>query len=231
MLYDQAQLSISYSDAYVLTKDDFYANVVKDILLYVSRDLSHPLGGFYGAEDADSYPFEGAAHKQEGAFCVWEYDEIGNLIGDAKTHDILHTDLFNFHYNVKKEGNVLPAQDPHKELIKKNVLACFGSFEETASKFNVNVADVGDILKKCHQILYEERQRKPKPHVDTKIVTSWNGLMISAFAKAGFVLKEQDYIKRGILAANFIKKFLYDEEHETLLRCCYKGENGDVILM
>lgn len=59
MLYDQAQLAVSYCDAYVITKDNFFADIVRDILTYVSRDLSHDLGGFYGAEDADSYPYEG----------------------------------------------------------------------------------------------------------------------------------------------------------------------------
>lgn len=80
MLYDQAQLAVSYCDAFVVTKDQFYADIVRDILKYVGRDLSHPLGGFYGAEDADSYPNEGAKHKMEGAFIVWEYGEIQELL-------------------------------------------------------------------------------------------------------------------------------------------------------
>ncbi|KAJ8945900.1 hypothetical protein NQ314_009014 [Rhamnusium bicolor] len=208
MLYDQAQLAVSYCDAYVLTKDEFYADVVRDILTYVSRDLSHELGGFYGAEDADSYPYEGAPHKQEGAFA---------------------SGIIAYHYNVKKEGNVKPSQDPHKELKDKNVLVCFGSYESTASKFGISVEALKEILEKSHNLLYEERQKRPKPHVDTKIVTAWNGLMISGFARAGFVLKDQSYINRAILAASFIKKFLYNDEDKSLLRCCYKGEEGQVV--
>lgn len=229
MLYDQGQLAVSYSDAFVLTKDEFFADILKDILLYVSRDLSHPLGGFYGAEDADSYPYEGASDKKEGAFCVWEFDEIIDLLKDQKTDNIPHDELFIYHYNVKKEGNVRPDQDPHNELKNKNVLACFGSYEDTARKFATTSQIVNNILKQCHSILYEVRQKRPKPHVDTKIVTSWNGLMISGFAKAGFVLKEQNYINRAILAATFIKKFLYNEEDKTLLRCCYRGESGKIV--
>jgi uncharacterized protein YyaL (SSP411 family) len=229
MLYDQGQLAVSYADAYVVTKDEFFADVLRDILLYVSRDLGHSLGGFYGAEDADSYPFEGAPHKLEGAFCVWEYDEICNLLGDDKTKDVSHRDLFIHHYNVKEGGNVNPAQDPHHELKKKNVLVCFGSFEDTSTKFGVDIPTVKEILQKCHEVLYAERQKRPKPHVDTKIVTSWNGLMISGYAKAGFVLKDQEYINKAILAATFIKKFLYSEEEKTLLRCCYRGEEGKIV--
>lgn len=151
MLYDQAQLAVSYCDAYVLTKDDFYADIVRDILTYVSRDLSHPLGGFYGAEDADSYPYEGAPHKQEGAFCVWEYDEIFNLLNE-KTNDIPHAEVIVYHYNVKKGGNVKPSQDPHGELKNKNVLVCFGSYESTANHFGITVEELKQILEKSHQV-------------------------------------------------------------------------------
>lgn len=80
-------------------------------------------------------------------------------------------------------------------------------------------------------MLYDERQKRPKPHVDTKILTSWNGLMISGYAKAGFVLKDQSYINRAIQAVSFIKQFLYNEQDKTLLRCCYKGDNREVVQM
>lgn len=228
MLYDQAQLAVAYCDAYLVTKDIFYADVVRDILNYVSRDLSHKLGGFYGAEDADSYPFEGAKHKQEGAFCVWEYDEIQNLLSDGKINDVSNAEIFSHHFHVLPNGNVNPIQDPHQELKNKNVLACFTSYELTAEKFHISVDALKDLLDNCFKTLYDERQKKPKPHVDTKIVTAWNGLMISGFAKGGFALKDQTYINRAISAANFIKKFLYNENDKSLLRCCYKGGDGQV---
>ncbi|CAH1100412.1 unnamed protein product [Psylliodes chrysocephalus] len=228
MLYDQAQLAVSYCDAYVITKDNFFADIVRDILTYVSRDLSHDLGGFYGAEDADSYPYEGAPHKQEGAFCVWEYDEIFNLL-DEKTDGISHAELIAYHYNVKKDGNVKPSQDPHGELTKKNVLVCFGSYESTANKFDITVEKTKEILEKAHAVLYAARQERPKPHVDTKILTSWNGLMISGFAKAGFSLNEETYVKRAIKAAEFIKQYLYNED-KTLTRCCYRNDDNSITL-
>ncbi|CAH1954318.1 unnamed protein product [Acanthoscelides obtectus] len=229
MLYDQAQLAVSYCDAYVLTKDAFYAKVVRDILTYVSRDLSHPRGGFYGAQDADSYPYHGAPHKMEGAFCVWEFGEIEDLLAGKETDGIKHFDLFVHHYNLKEEGNVKPRQDPHGELRKKNVLVCFGSYERTANAFNTIEDKVEQILKECHAILYEERQKRPAPDTDTKIVTSWNGLMISGYAKAGFALKDQAYIDRAIRAADFIRTYLWREKDKTLMRCCYKGEGFDEV--
>nr|CAH7756884.1 unnamed protein product [Callosobruchus chinensis] len=227
MLYDQAQLAVSYCDAYVLTKDGFYADVVRDILTYVSRDLSHPLGGFYGAQDADSYPHHGAPHKTEGAFCVWELGEIEDLLTGQETDGISHLDLFVHHYNVQKEGNVKPSQDPHGELLNKNVLVCFGSYQSTANAFNTTEDKVKQILKECHAILYRERQKRPPPETDTKIVTSWNGLMISGYAKAGFALKDQVYIDRAIRAANFIRSHLWREQDKTLMRCCYKGKGEE----
>ncbi|GJQ71990.1 hypothetical protein Trydic_g3094 [Trypoxylus dichotomus] len=227
MLYDQGQLAMAYTDAYVITRDNFFSDIVMNILNYVSRDLSHKLGGFYGAEDADSYPYEGALHKQEGAFCVWEYNEINNLLDD-KTDEISHAEVFCYHYSVKKNGNVNPGNDPHGELKNKNVLAAFGTYEDTASKFKIPISKLKEILNKCHKVLYEERQKRPKPHVDTKIVTSWNGLMLSGFAKAAFALDNKQYADRAVLAANFIKKYLYDPKSKTVLRCCYRGEDGGI---
>ncbi|KAL3273041.1 hypothetical protein HHI36_014497 [Cryptolaemus montrouzieri] len=228
MLYDNAQLSVNFCDAYVVTKDEFFSEVVHDILTYVTRDLGHELGGFYGAEDADSYPEPGAREKKEGAFCVWEYPELENHL-DFEKENISVLQLFCYHYGVKKQGNVPAQYDPHGELLNKNVLCCFGSYEETAEKFGITISKLKEILRECHDILYKERQKRPKPITDTKMVTSWQGLMISGYAKAGFALKEQKYINRAILAANFVKKFLYDEESRTLWRCCYRGDKNEIL--
>ncbi|XP_044760038.1 spermatogenesis-associated protein 20 isoform X2 [Coccinella septempunctata] len=228
MLYDNAQLAVSYCDAFVVTKDQFFSEVVNDILTYVSRDLSHELGGFYGAEDADSYPTHGAAEKKEGAFCVWEYSELEELL-QYERENIPVFKLFAYHFGVMKSGNVPAQYDPHGELLKKNILCCFGSYEKTASKYNISVSKLKEILREALDILYEERQKRPKPITDTKMITAWQGLMISGYAKAGFALKEQKYINRAILAANFIKKFLYDEETKSLWRCCYRGDSNEIV--
>ena len=80
MLYDQAQLVMAYSAALSITQEEKYRDVVDDILLYVTRDMTHPSGGFFSAEDADSYPMDNPSEKKEGAFCVWSWEEIKSLL-------------------------------------------------------------------------------------------------------------------------------------------------------
>lgn len=113
MLYDQAQLLSLYSSAYQITGEAIFADVTKDIIRYVSRDLQHSTGGFYSAEDADSLPSQSSTKKSEGAFCVWEMDELKDILGSANAQ------VFGIHYGCKEEGNVDPLQDPQNELVHK----------------------------------------------------------------------------------------------------------------
>jgi uncharacterized protein YyaL (SSP411 family) len=118
MLYDQAQLLSLYSSAYQITGEATFADVTKDIIHYVSRDLHNTKGGgFYSAEDADSLPHEDSTKKLEGAFCVWEGRELQDILGSVNAH------VFSTHYGCKEGGNVDPAQDPHKELVRKVIVA------------------------------------------------------------------------------------------------------------
>ncbi|XP_067006660.1 spermatogenesis-associated protein 20 isoform X2 [Anabrus simplex] len=231
MLYDQAQLAVAYSTAYVATKDAFFAEIVRDILTYVDRDLSDKAGGFYSAEDADSYPSHDAKMKREGAFCVWTYDEVQQLLSKpVEGHDsVTLADVFCFHYDVKPQGNVNPYQDPHHELKNQNVLIVLGSEEATAEHFKLDLQLTRTVLKECQEILYEVRQKRPRPHLDDKILTCWNGLMISGFSKAGQALQDNSYIQRAIKAADFIKRHLYNPTAESLLRSCYRNSDGTIV--
>lgn len=230
MLYDQALLVIAYTDAYLATKDQFYSDVIKDILTYVNRDLSHASGGFYSAEDADSFPTEGAPHKLEGAFCVWEYEEIESLLGDKFTPEKLsYMNVFCSHFNVSKNGNVEPGHG--SELNNKNILIIYGSTEETAKNFNITTDKLNEILEECRQALYNRRSMRPRPHLDSKMLCSWNGLMIAGFSRAGQTLGDKNYIDRAEKAANFVKKYLYNENEKILYRSCYRDDNGDVAQM
>lgn len=125
MLYDQAQLLSLYSSAFQITGETIFADVTKDIIHYVSRDLFRPDGGFYSAEDADSFPTENSAKKLEGAFCVWEMSELQELLNP------LDLRVFSIYYGCKHEGNVNPAQDPHKELTNKVSVSCIIFFNKS----------------------------------------------------------------------------------------------------
>ncbi|GFS12428.1 spermatogenesis-associated protein 20 [Elysia marginata] len=230
MLYDQAQLAVSYVDAYQVTKDQFYADVAKDIFTYVERDLSHPDGGFYSAEDADSFPESTSSEKKEGAFCVWEFQELQQLLTEkaSPTSTVSQLEVFSHFYGVKEAGNVDPFQDPHEELKKKNVLIVRSSVEETREMFGLSAEEVTSCLAKCRQILYEARQKRPRPHLDDKMVTAWNGLMISGFARGGQVLADANLTERAMKASEFLRRHMMDETSGSLLRSAYTSESKQV---
>ncbi|XP_025163476.1 spermatogenesis-associated protein 20 isoform X2 [Harpegnathos saltator] len=231
MLYDQAQIIQAYADAYVITKDSFYSDIVDDIAKYVERDLRHKEGGFYSAEDADSLPESKSSAKREGAFYVWTYDEVKSLLNKKVPgrNNVRFFDLICYHFNVKKEGNVRKAQDPHGELTGKNVLIAYEAVEKTAEHFNISLEDTKTYIKQACLILFKERSKRPRPHLDDKMVTAWNGLMISGFARAGAAVRNSKYVELATDAAKFVEQYLFDKNKGTLLRSCYREEDDRII--
>ncbi|CAG7836894.1 unnamed protein product [Allacma fusca] len=225
MLYDNAQLAVTYTNAFVLTNDSFFSGIVDDILEYISRDMTHTEGGFYSAEDADSYPAPGDKHKAEGAFYAWKKSEIEAVLGSAKVHDKKLTDIFEWRYGVREVGNVDPRQDPHEELKGKNVIYIAHTIEETAKHFGVSNEDIQIACEEAKSLLFEYRNKtRPRPGLDTKFLASWNGLMISAFARAGAALENPSYVQKAVEAMNFVNKYLLNPEGD-IFRSCYR--NGD----
>jgi len=223
MLYDQAQLAVVYSIAVRLTASADHKATVEDILTYVSRDLTHPMGGFYTAEDADSLPDVGLSSKKEGAFCVWEYQQIKDLLSEQiPGTDRTIADLIINKYNVKEEGNVNPQADPHGELTGKNVLTELPVQDDLLDK------DItATYLQKGRQRLFEERLKRPRPSLDNKILCSSNALMISGYCHAGAALDRQDYICTAITAAQFILTHMFDHQSCSLTRSVY-GRGSEV---
>ncbi|KAG0163150.1 spermatogenesis-associated protein 20 [Apophysomyces sp. BC1015] len=220
MLYDQAQLLSTYVAAHQITKDQSYAYVAKDIIRYIARDLQHPEGAFYSAEDADSLPTPASKTKTEGAFCVWEQSELNQILGPKEAA------VFSHYYGVKESGNVNPSQDPHNELKSKasNVLTKSASAEETAKLFSISQDEVNEIVNNSKAKLWSYRaNNRPVPHLDDKILTSWNGLMISGLAQAARVFRDQQILKLATDAAKFIRKELYQPDTNTLLRSYRQG--------
>jgi uncharacterized protein len=218
MLYDQAQLVIAYLEAAQLTSNDLFAAVAEDTLAYVMRDLRDPEGGFYSAEDADSAPPDGGP-KKEGAFYVWSDAEVGALLGDD-------ADVLRKRFGIVPEGNA--PEDPHGEFTGQNILYTAASLADVAAATGRTNEQVADALGRARQALFVARAKRPRPHLDDKILTSWNGLMIAAFARAARVLPgrptSRDWLGAARGAARFIKERLWRETDRTLLRRYRDGD-------
>lgn len=216
MLYDQAQLACSYLDAYQITHDRCYADVARDILAYVQRDMTGDQGQFYSAEDADSpMPGNPSAHA-EGAFYVWEEKEIIETLGKESAG------IFNYCYGIEKGGNV--DNDPRGEFPKKNVLIVSHTVEDAAKRFGKSPDEIQTLLVDARQKLFAVRAKRPRPHLDDKTITAWNGLMISAFARAYQVLDDPQYLSAATKSAQFVRTKLYDAKTGKLIRRYRAGE-------
>ena len=209
MLYDQAQLAISYIEAYQITHDAFYAGVARDTLGYVLRDMTSPEGGFYSAEDADSVI--DPAHpkvKGEGAFYLWSAQELEQILGEPLAK------MFASRYGVEAAGNV--HHDPHGEFTGKNILYVHRDVEGE---------QVYQLAQAANQLL-KVRSQRIRPHLDDKILTSWNALMISAFAKAAQVLEDPDYLDAAQMAVDFIFSRMFEASTGQLQRRYRDGESA-----
>ncbi|MBI2428290.1 MAG: thioredoxin domain-containing protein [Ignavibacteriales bacterium] len=216
MLYDQAQLVHSYLDAYQITHDEFFATIAKETLDYVLRDLTSKEGGFYSAEDADSTDNENPDHTSEGAFYIWKKSEIDGMLTSDESKVFCH------HFSVEESGNAL--SDPHNDFIRKNILFAPFTVEQTAQFASMSVEKVKMLLERSREKLFAARNQRPRPHLDDKILTAWNGLMIGAFARAGLVFANDKYRKAALDAAEFIRSHMYDEEKQLLSRRYRDGE-------
>lgn len=212
MLYDQAQLVVAYLEMYQLTHEAVFAQTAASILEYVRRDMTHPDGGFYSAEDADSYPSAGAAHKDEGAFYVWTAREIRDAVGEADAA------VFNAFYGVREQGNAPPQGDPQGEFRGKNILYRAQTVDAIAASSGRDAEAVEAALERARARLLDVRNGRPRPHLDDKIITAWNGLMIAAFARAAAVLDEPSYLTTALAAAAFVRRELFDASSGTLRR-------------
>jgi uncharacterized protein YyaL (SSP411 family) len=199
MIYDNAQLVPVYIDAYLITKDDFYLRIVKETLEFVNKELKSEEGGFFSSLDADS---EG----EEGKFYVWEKSEIDELLGE-------HSAIFCDYFDVTENGN----------FEGKNILNIQTDLYSSAKRFNKTEKEVQKILNECSKILMKSRDKRIRPGLDDKVLTAWNALMLSAYARVYQVLRDEKY--KTIIEQNiqFLKKNLY--KNGELLRTHNKGKS------
>jgi uncharacterized protein len=216
MLYDQAQLAWSYLEGFQITREPRLERTARQTLDYVLRDMRHSGGAFYSAEDADSADPDNPGHKGEGAFYIWRKSEIESLLSPVRAT------LICCRYGVKPDGNVL--EDPQGEFTGKNILYEAASDEETAAESGISVEQARTELDEARRILFEARSKRPRPHLDDKILTAWNGLMISALAKAAQVLGDRTYLEAAKRAMTFLLDTMYSEESCTLQRRFRDGE-------
>ncbi len=220
MLYDQAQLVLAYVEAAQVTGDRYFADVAVDTLAYVRRDLTSPEGGFYSAEDADSIPPEHAtdadAHKMEGAFYIWTDEEIGEVVG-------AQADVFRARFGVKPGGNA--PFDPQNEFANKNLLYTARPLADIVETSGLSAIEVVEALERARQALFDRRSTRPRPHLDDKVLTAWNGLMIAAFARAArSIAGGEEFLEDATRAARFVRRHLWNPQSRTLLRRYRQGD-------
>ncbi|UCE05681.1 MAG: thioredoxin domain-containing protein, partial [bacterium] len=186
MLYDNALLSVTYLEAYQITKNSEYGKVARATLDYVLREMTSSEGGFYSSQDADS---EG----EEGKFYVWQKDEIESILGKEESK------LFGDIHDISSEGN----------WEGKNILHLRRGLEGAAKEYGMSNSEIKDLLAADRHKLFEVRSKRIPPGTDDKILTAWNGLMISAMCKGFQVLGDQKYLDTAQKAIDFLLKKLY----------------------
>lgn len=198
MLYDNALLSIAYTEAYKITKNPLYKEVTEKILAYIKREMLSEEGGFYSAEDADS---EGV----EGKFYLWDEEEIIDVLG--KEYGELYCRIYEINPKGNFEGKSIPNLiETHLSIVENNK----------------------EKLEEMREKLFQYRSKRIHPYKDDKILTSWNALMIIAFSKAARTFNNENYKDIAIKACNFIFKNLMDNEGTvyTRFRQGEKGNEG-----
>ena len=200
MLYDQALVTMAYLEVYQVTGKERYARTARETLTYVLRNLTHPEGGFYSAEDADS---EG----KEGKFYLWTNSEVRQVLGEDDGNFFIET----FHF--EEEGNFL------EEVTREKTGTNIPHLKEEL--LDEKQTRVDGLLKK----LFDHRETRTHPQKDDKILTDWNGLMIAAFARAAQALGDEGYAESARKATDFVLDKLTNNEGRLLKRY-RQGEAG-----
>ena len=204
MLYDNALLASAFLEAHQVTGREDFAQVVRTILNYVKRDMTSPSGAFYSATDADSPGPNGA--REEGRFFTWTPDELDAVLGDTQRSAV------TAFYGVTESGN----------FEGRTILSTPQPLGDVAAKLGISTDTLRGTIDEARELLYRARAERPPPLRDEKILTAWNGLMISAFARAALVFHEPAYVARATRAADYVLTQL--RHNGRLLRTALDGQ-------
>lgn len=224
MLYDQALIARNLLDATRATGDERLAWAARGVLDYLLRDLAHPRGAFFSAEDADSDrpAAEGGGHA-EGAFYVWTRAELDRVLSPVDAA------LVCAHFGIEQKGNVPAELDPHHEFTQRNILHQSRPLAETAAGLGMDSFAAAERLAASLERLRAIRAARPRPHLDDKILAAWNGLALSAFARAAvhpaasLADKRPFYMEAALHCARFIESELWIPARGVLLRAWRDG--------
>ena len=212
MIYDNGQLASVYAEAYERTGDPFYAEVVREILDFVMREMTDPAGGFYSAQDAE-------VNTREGENYIWTAQEIRQALGDAGLEADIEFTLQAYGFNVGTNF-----RDPHHpEDGYKNVVYLIDRPDVIAQQRGIDVDEFNERLQTVNAALLEVRDRRDQPGTDDKILAAWNGLMIAGMANGGRVLDAPGYVDAARAAAQFVLRTMRSEDG-GLLRTYRAGQ-------
>lgn len=226
MLYDNAQLLPVYLDAYLLTGEKIYLDTVHDIAKYLtSPPMSSDIGGIHASEDADSALSFNDDEKKEGAFYVWGYDELKTILEEDELRVCSH------YWGVKPDGNIDSQHDVQGELEGKNTLCVQMTTDQLATSLEITKEQAGKLVASARsKLLAYRNEHRPRPALDDKIVTSWNGIAIGGLARASAALSAagdpqaaSGYLSGAERAAACIREHLFDSETGMLRRVYREG--------
>lgn len=206
MLYDNALLVMDYLEGYQITGNTAYRQIVQDVLAYIQREMTSPEGAFYTATDADSLTPQG--RMEEGYFFTWTDEELRQSLED---------DLYRVAKAFYLDG-------PRPNFDGRYILNTPRPQKEVSAALGMNAQAFRKALDTVKTVLYRKRSQRPAPLRDEKILAAWNGLMISAFARAGLLLDNPVYVQAAVRAADFVRSRLYTGRR--LLRSAKDGQSG-----
>ncbi|MGI8966395.1 MAG: thioredoxin domain-containing protein [Limisphaerales bacterium] len=208
MLYDNAQLVNLYLDAFLVSGEKKYAEVARDIIRYVLRDMTHREGGFFSAEDADS---EG----KEGKFYCWTQMELSKLL------TVEEFNVATNYFGITRDGNFVDHSDPNP-LPNQNVLSIVQPEISATDK---------TLLESAKKKMFAERLKRIRPHLDDKVLASWNGMMLGAIARAYAILGDENFLAAAEKNLLFIQNKLWHAKTKTLYHRWRDGERDSVQLL